>query len=260
MTPSRRGKIARLPNQLRNQLNHRLEDGEPAGSLLAWLNNHPEVQAVLKAQFGERPITEQNLSEWRKGGYLDWLRHEENCALVSRLAKDANGLEVAADQVNGEVAVSDRLAPILAAELARTAQALLEEAATPQERWQRLQGVLQQLAELRRHDHRAARLRRDQAVWERADERLDEEANQRQIEEIKRKATAPFWAAMKLPTYAGMFGGGEAGRQTAAFILEVTNDLPIGSLSSEQPPGPAKGVAVPPGQTGSNSVQCMERQ
>jgi hypothetical protein len=209
MTPSRRGKIARLSQYIRTQLNRRLEDGEPGGVVVAWLNTLPAVKEVLDGQFGGRPITEQNLSEWRQGGYLDWLQHEENCALVRRLADEADDLAVMADEMEGEVAVSDRLAPIMAAELARTAKALLEEAATPQERWQRLQGVLQQLAELRRHDHRAARLRRDQAVWEREDERLDEKANQRQIEEIKRKATAPLWAALKVPATAAMLAAGK---------------------------------------------------
>jgi len=163
MTPSRRGKIARLPQHLRAQLNRRLENGEQGKPLLAWLNELPEVKALLDGQFGGRPITEQNLSEWRQGGYQDWLRHEENCALVGRLAEEADDLAALAE----DLPVSDCVAPILTAGLAHAAKALLEEATTPEERWRRLRELLGELSELRRHDHRAARLRRDQEVWER---------------------------------------------------------------------------------------------
>jgi hypothetical protein len=69
---SRTGKIARLPKELREQLNRRLDDQEPAAQLAEWLNARPEVQAVLKDQFAGRPISEQNVSDWRNGGFRDW--------------------------------------------------------------------------------------------------------------------------------------------------------------------------------------------
>jgi hypothetical protein len=40
---SRTGKIARLPQSLREELNHRLENGELARNLADWLNTLPEV-------------------------------------------------------------------------------------------------------------------------------------------------------------------------------------------------------------------------
>ena len=43
----RTGKIARLPHQLRNELNQRLHDGESGVDLIKWLNALPEVQAIL---------------------------------------------------------------------------------------------------------------------------------------------------------------------------------------------------------------------
>ena len=63
---TRNGKIARLPQVIRDQLNHRLDDGEPGGGLLEWLNTLPAVQAVLAAEFGGSRINAQNLSNWRK--------------------------------------------------------------------------------------------------------------------------------------------------------------------------------------------------
>lgn len=69
---SRKGKIARLPRTIRNELNERLADGEAAAPVLEWLNALPKTQAVLKKQFHGKPVTEANLSDWRKGGYAEW--------------------------------------------------------------------------------------------------------------------------------------------------------------------------------------------
>ena len=66
----RKGKIGRLPHAVREELNRRLWDGEAGGSLLAWLNGLPRAEA--------RAITKQNLSEWRKGGWEDWLGRQES--------------------------------------------------------------------------------------------------------------------------------------------------------------------------------------
>jgi hypothetical protein len=70
---TRNGKIARLPLELRDQLNFRLADGEPGNRLVEWLNSSPDVVKVMAEQFEGRPITENNLSEWRAGGYEEWL-------------------------------------------------------------------------------------------------------------------------------------------------------------------------------------------
>jgi hypothetical protein len=71
---TRRGKIARLPLLIREELYSRLRNGEEGKSLVLWLNGLPAVQEVLAAQFQGRPISECNLSRWRAGGgYADWL-------------------------------------------------------------------------------------------------------------------------------------------------------------------------------------------
>jgi hypothetical protein len=68
---TRNGKIARLPLTIRQQLNLRLQNGELAQDLLSWLNQLPEVQAILAAHFAAKPIDESNLSHWEQGGYLE---------------------------------------------------------------------------------------------------------------------------------------------------------------------------------------------
>jgi hypothetical protein len=66
------GKISRLPHDLREQLNQRLTNGELSDSLLPWLNALPQVQSVLTEHFAGQPISEQNLSDYRKFGFRRW--------------------------------------------------------------------------------------------------------------------------------------------------------------------------------------------
>src|SRR6185503_1837826 len=111
---TRIGKIARLPNEVREELNHRLQDGEPGDSLLDWLNGLPKVRKVLAAQFGGRPINKQNLSEWKQGGYRDWERAEDDRARLDRLTDT-----VRLAKSDDESPLSERLAAVLLVELAR---------------------------------------------------------------------------------------------------------------------------------------------
>jgi hypothetical protein len=70
---ARIGKIARLPSQVREEVNVRLERSEPSPRLLAWLNALPAVRELLQRDFAGDPISKQNLSQWRRGGFQDWL-------------------------------------------------------------------------------------------------------------------------------------------------------------------------------------------
>jgi len=93
----RTGKIARLPREIRDQLNQRLNDGQPGRRLVTWLNSLPEVQQVLAADFDGRPLNEQNLSDWKAGGYLDWQTRLETLAQSRELAADSHELATATD-------------------------------------------------------------------------------------------------------------------------------------------------------------------
>ena len=246
MIVTRNGKIARLPRSIREQLNRQLQDGEPGTRLVEWLNAMPGVQSVLAAEFGGRPINEQNLSEWRLGGYREWERHEESRDLVRRLVEQTDNLDEEADGID----VSQRLSTVLAVELARVAEALLEQATDPQERWLRLREVLREVAQLRQEDRKAGWLALER---ERREEELDrrlEEERTRELNREKNKILAPIWAQQQLCSLAEVFGGGEAGREVAAFILEVNRDLPLGTLT-----GKAKSDPVKPGQTESDPIK-----
>ncbi len=74
---TRTGKIARLPQPIRDQVNLAFRNGIPAVVLMRWLNSQPEVQFVLAQYFGGRLINQPNLTEWKQGGYRDWLLRQE---------------------------------------------------------------------------------------------------------------------------------------------------------------------------------------
>lgn len=170
---TRIGKIGRLPREVRDALNRRLDDGEEGEQLLEWLNQLPAVKKVLRQQFESRPITKQNLSEWRQGGFQDWLKREEARATVQELRESSSELAAEADALD----LSEDLAVRLTVELAQQAKAVLDEPATPTERWDRLTGVMRQLSALRRDTAQACQTRIKYADWKRKrdeEERLAE--------------------------------------------------------------------------------------
>ena len=71
----------------------------PSPSPVAF-NEIPQVKAMLEAHFGGKPISQQNLSEWKAGGYRDWqlhrqeliLQHEEFAANIHELSQTAEGM------------------------------------------------------------------------------------------------------------------------------------------------------------------------
>ena len=152
MNTTRIGKIARLPREVREVLGDRLAAGEPAGTLVNWLNGLASVQEVLQQYFGSRLITEQNLSEWRQGGHQDWLRREEARVLVGQLAEQGEDLGWAAQGQE----ISDRLARRLEVVMVRLAEVLVDGEVEPLEQWRRLREVNREVSRLRRDDHQAA--------------------------------------------------------------------------------------------------------
>ncbi|WP_043586300.1 hypothetical protein [Geminisphaera colitermitum] len=104
---TRKGKIARLPLAIREEVNHRLMNGEPASKILPWLNNQEAVLRVLDEHFGEEPVTPQNLSEWRQGGYADWCEKREKVSHLKELSSYAAKLGKAAggDLTEGGAAI-----------------------------------------------------------------------------------------------------------------------------------------------------------
>jgi hypothetical protein len=169
---ARIGKIARLPREIRNNLNRRLADGERGRGLVVWLNTLPEVRAILQREFDNRAITEQNLYEWKQGGYLEWLSHQETLVLASDIAANATELNAVAPG-----RMSDHLATIL---IGRYAAELAAWDGNDPDAFHRklraLRLLCHDVVELRRGDHEATRLELDRARLDRDREKTDQEA------------------------------------------------------------------------------------
>src|ERR1700743_2782547 len=112
---SRTGKIAPLPHDIREQLNRRLLDGQSGPEIIQWVNELPQCRQMLAQKFGGRPIDDNNLYEWRHGGYEEWLWHEDR---RDRLGSQFEYI-AKLDAIGDGAQVGERLGVIVAAELAK---------------------------------------------------------------------------------------------------------------------------------------------
>jgi hypothetical protein len=214
---TRRGKIARLPRNIRETLNSRLENGDPGDILVLWLNTLPEVRSILAAYFHGRPISEQNLSEWKLGGFIDWQRKQDTCARVRGLLDFTLDL----DNASAGQSLPDRLADLLAAELAANAQQILEQQPDSPQRQRQISDILAQLHKIRTGKHAAERLRIQTERWQFQRKQQERAERDTLIAEAKDQATAPLFEALKRPAMVTAFGGGEAAGQIVDNLLDI---------------------------------------
>ncbi len=208
---ARNGKIARLPRCVRNELNERLERSEQSPQLLEWLNALPEAQKVVQNDFAGLPISKQNLSEWRQGGFEEWLARRNLC-------EDARDLTELAEEMDGEdshMVLADDVAQVLAA---RFGSLIANWNGEVDEKFEAKSRVLNRLCrsvvQLQRGMHRAKREGFELTCkWEEK-EKADEDV-------LKKRLVKPCFDMLRLPAMARMFGGGTAGRKIAQYILAV---------------------------------------
>lgn len=146
MNEAPKGKIGRLPKALQEQVNHRLENGEKARTIVAWLNTLPEVQTMLSAEFAGKPIREQNLSEWRQHGYRKWLEQRQCLAM----AREMNATPAPP--------VTDHLAGWATAHYLYAINKLIQTKAGGPLEFETLRTFLHDVVAVRRGDHSAIRL------------------------------------------------------------------------------------------------------
>ena len=156
------GKIARLPFAIRSQLNERLQNGEQAKDLVAWLNGMSVVKQVLEDEFDGRPISEQNLSGWRQREHQEWLKRHETRSSLRQLIDEAEELETEV----GEVALTNRLTARLTLTLAELLRTELSAEEKGPKRRAAVVEIARELARLRDGDHEMERLRLHRERWE----------------------------------------------------------------------------------------------
>lgn len=77
---ARKGKIARLPFAAREEINRRLLDNEPGQRIIEWINSTHKLR-------GPAAVTDSNLSDWRAGGFAEWLEGHEKVERTKSLAE-----------------------------------------------------------------------------------------------------------------------------------------------------------------------------
>ncbi|HSI14450.1 MAG TPA: hypothetical protein VK961_20535 [Chthoniobacter sp.] len=198
---TRTGKIARLPQAIRQRLNERLADGESQQILVAWLNEHKIVRERLERFHGGRAITEQNLSDWKAGGFRDWERHQESRGMLREFLSEVE--ELSAEL--GEEELLERATTSVAFVLTRLFQEALVTEPGPEQRQAVLQ-IARELDRMRRVSHEGQRV---QLLVEKAHEPSDEprkdrvdwkELNREVAEDVKEQKQEDDWLRVEAET------------------------------------------------------------
>lgn len=178
---ARVGKIARLPEAVREEVCRRLQAGQLGPQILPWLNALPEVKSVLSEFFDGSAVNAQNLSDWRSGGFREWLDKRDRVHQTRELASYSIKLAQAA---GGKI--SEGASAMLAGQLLEIMEGLRDLRENAEGKIQNEEGSAERLAGIakavdsvsraiayvRRGDHDAAKLDLDRRKLEQADESL----------------------------------------------------------------------------------------
>ena len=157
------GKIARLPLAIREELNWRMLNGEMGTRILVWLNSLDAVRAILHQHFGGLPVGGCNLSQWRKGGYQEWLARREKVAQTQELARFALQLAQANDS-----SIADGASALAASRILKLLEAA-DDTLSPRE----IGGLVMGLGRLRHAEASAARVQVSRARLEQREKQIE---------------------------------------------------------------------------------------
>jgi len=147
---TRNGRIARLPREVREPLNRRLQDGERGLRLVEWLNSVPEARTAQSPASDGNPFSEQDVCEWEQGGFREWLGQQAALEQVRQLSAEVAELEQAADG-----ALTEKLPQFLTAQYVVAAKAAIRQAAGGAVDLKTLQALCHDAVALRRADQNA---------------------------------------------------------------------------------------------------------
>jgi hypothetical protein len=183
---TRNGKIARLPATIREQINHRIENGHSGRDIVVWLNSLDEVKTALTPHFDNLEITDGNFSEWKLGGYRDWEARQWALAESQRVVEEAKEISEA-----GQGALADHLATWMLGQLVLATRRIMEktEAGDTEGAWKLAHELGSELVRLRRGDQNAQRLRLSQERMQL--QRMKFENQREKLKEEIRKENPP---------------------------------------------------------------------
>jgi hypothetical protein len=251
---ARRGKIARLLREIRDELNEFIDEGTPAEEILNWLNKEYDVMNTMATYFDGSPINAQNLTNWRQGGFEEWRLQRERLEFARELRADAAAMAEEACEAD----LAGYVSTILLAELAQGVKEVLPTLADPGVRCAKIMEYLGTLARVRQQELMAAR-----------EARARELHAQEKVQELKRAAVAAQFKkqfeAVILESHAAAKRSPDqpsAGRNAAAQPRHTHTPGP-----NEQPakrgldqPGAAKQSLEPDATVQSQPMQTPERR
>jgi hypothetical protein len=79
---TRTGKIGRLPAKIRETINTMIRNGKPPREIADWANGNVQARQILDRYFDGDPITENNVSRWKAGGYAGWESEQEDAQIL----------------------------------------------------------------------------------------------------------------------------------------------------------------------------------
>ena len=222
--------------------------------MVEWLNSLPVTQNIVTDYFDGREITEQNLSVWRQGGFVEWQRNQERRGLMREFLSEAEELEEEIKDEGEDTGepLTDRLAGMVALELA----VLLREAMQEENAVERRKAVLEiarELGRLRRGDHQRRRVVLQEAKWAtECDEKFEAECKEMKREAAFEEIKAREFAKVLRQEYVE---GKKAGTLTPEREAELREffgthreglrtcgvaDLPVDNRPPEQRRAPAR--------------------
>jgi len=195
---SHKGKIGSFPAKIREGVNRRLHDGQNSSEILPWLHSLEEVLEILDEHWGEQPVTPQNLSEWRKGGYRIWQKSQERHQSLQQLTEWALSIE---DKINPE-AINKVSRGITAGKLLELVEIADEETAL---------GLIDTLGEMTRSEAAASKARtaRERLALQRDQVELRKDEHALSREKFETLAVEKFLTWAKRPEATAILNSGK---------------------------------------------------
>jgi hypothetical protein len=191
------GKISRLPREIREQVNERLDAGEPGKRLVVWLNELPAVRALLAAEFDGAAINEQNLTNWKQGGFREWRMEREVQAFTQQPAGAA-------------MVTLEQLSTIVAVRYLAAVREWQQSPVPSERRWRLMRVILRDVLKLQRGEHHEQRLELGEKRLEFDRERLElqrEQLAERKETADRRALLGVLVASRKWPEVTEAFAG-----------------------------------------------------